>query len=296
MSSGARRRGGWFSAESFGVDLLEFGKLPKWMQDNGYILTGYRPPLKSFTRCFESLLYVHNETCNVYSHLLGFLLFGILLGYAVVSGWMTSGPVFQSVSVALFFVGTMVGMAFSTLFHLVFCHSPSAHSLFSRLDYTGIAVMIAGSFFPSVYHAFYCEPHLQAAYMSMICLLGIGCIVVSLLPRFANPEWRLVRMSLFLAMGGSGIIPALHAGYIHDWDLIADGFAIGSHALMGILYVGGAIAYGLRIPERIAPGMFDIVGASHQFFHVCVVVAAFSHYRAIVWMKDWRELHPCGHD
>ena len=32
-----------------------------------------------------------------------------------------------------------------------------------------------------------------------------------------------------------------------------------------------------RIPERWMPGTFDLVGSSHQIFHVLVVMAACSH-------------------
>ncbi|KAN0081346.1 hypothetical protein V8E55_008970, partial [Tylopilus felleus] len=32
-----------------------------------------------------------------------------------------------------------------------------------------------------------------------------------------------------------------------------------------------------RIPEWIAPGKFDYLFASHQIFHVCVVMAALIH-------------------
>lgn len=37
-----------------------------------------------------------------------------------------------------------------------------------------------------------------------------------------------------------------------------------------------------RIPERLSPGKFDYFFASHQIFHVCVVLAALSHYVCIL--------------
>ncbi|KNC53531.1 uncharacterized protein AMSG_01244 [Thecamonas trahens ATCC 50062] len=296
QSRPAEHKPGWveeYAASKFGVQLLSYARLPAWLRDNEYIRSGYRPPLKSFVKCFESLLYVHNETCNVYTHLVGLVIFAALLVYGIASGWITDGSFLQGLSLVVFFTGTLAMLLFSTLFHLVFCHSPSAHSLFSRLDYTGIALMIAGSFFPSIYHVFFCRPGLQIMYMSMICVFGAGCVVVSLMEKFATPEWRMVRMLLFLSMGCSGLLPAIHTAFIYDWDHIYDAFAVGSHALMGLLYVGGALVYGLRLPERLRPGWFDIFGHSHQFFHVCVVIAAVSHYRAIVSMKAWRMSHPC---
>ena len=37
-----------------------------------------------------------------------------------------------------------------------------------------------------------------------------------------------------------------------------------------------------RIPERLWPGKFDYFFASHQIFHVCVVLAALSHYVCVL--------------
>ena len=49
---------------------VAWSELPSWQQDNQYILSGYRPQSNSFKRSFKSLAYLHNETVNVYSHLI----------------------------------------------------------------------------------------------------------------------------------------------------------------------------------------------------------------------------------
>ena len=48
--------------------------------------------------------------------------------------------------------------------------------------------------------------------------------------------------------------------------------------LQGVLYIIGAAIYALRIPERFAPGKFDILGSSHQIFHFFVLAAAVIHF------------------
>lgn len=37
-----------------------------------------------------------------------------------------------------------------------------------------------------------------------------------------------------------------------------------------------------RIPERLAPGTFDIFGSSHQLFHVAILCAMYSHVTALL--------------
>jgi adiponectin receptor len=42
-----------------------------WQQDNHYIISGYRPQSNSYIKSYKSLGYLHNETVNIYTHLLG---------------------------------------------------------------------------------------------------------------------------------------------------------------------------------------------------------------------------------
>uniref|UniRef100_T1GVH7 Uncharacterized protein n=1 Tax=Megaselia scalaris TaxID=36166 RepID=T1GVH7_MEGSC len=48
-------------------DLLQWKDMPKYLQFNPYVLTGYRP-LTTFKGCCFSLFYWHNETVNIFTH------------------------------------------------------------------------------------------------------------------------------------------------------------------------------------------------------------------------------------
>jgi adiponectin receptor len=51
----------------------------------------------------------------------------------------------------------------------------------------------------------------------------------------------------------------------------------------------------MRIPERYRPGKFDLVGQSHQIFHVLVVVATGLHLVGLLTAYDYEYHHPrCG--
>lgn len=47
--------------------LLQWNDMPKHLQFNPYIKTGYRP-LLNVRGCFNSLFYFHNETVNIVTH------------------------------------------------------------------------------------------------------------------------------------------------------------------------------------------------------------------------------------
>jgi hypothetical protein len=49
-------------------------EVSEWQLDNKYILSGYRPEKADYLEIFTSLTFLHNETCNVYTHLVGALL------------------------------------------------------------------------------------------------------------------------------------------------------------------------------------------------------------------------------
>jgi adiponectin receptor len=55
--------------------LVLWDDLPSWQQDNHYIKSGYRPASGSFYKSFASLGYLHNESVNIYSHLIGAVIF-----------------------------------------------------------------------------------------------------------------------------------------------------------------------------------------------------------------------------
>lgn len=58
---------------------------PKELVDNEFILTGYRIGFKGFTNSLKTLLMVHNETVNVWSHIIGKLIFITLMMYVIVT-------------------------------------------------------------------------------------------------------------------------------------------------------------------------------------------------------------------
>ncbi|KAJ7373754.1 Adiponectin receptor protein 2 [Desmophyllum pertusum] len=190
-----------------------------------------------------------------------------------------------------FFAGAILCLGFSWVFHTVYCHSVTVSKIFSRLDYSGIAMLIMGSFVPPLYYGFYCSRVLQIAYMSLICSLGVTCIIVSLWSKFNRPKYRMLRTGLFLTFGCSGVVPSIHFTVAYGVSLAHRQAAVGWMALMGVLYIAGAVMYATRVPERFFPGKCDIWFQSHQIFHVLVVAAALVHLYGICQMAYYRFDH-----
>lgn len=69
-----------------------------------------------------------------------------------------------------------------------------------RLDYSGIALLIMGSFVPWLYYSFYCSPQPRLIYLSIVCVLGIAAIVVAQWDRFSTPRHRPTRAGMCISI------------------------------------------------------------------------------------------------
>ncbi|KAG9234195.1 hemolysin-III related-domain-containing protein [Amylocarpus encephaloides] len=263
--------------------------LPSWQQDNHYIHSGYRPQSNSLKKSFGSLGYLHNESVNIYSHLLGglaFCLAGAFLYTSIAPRYATASSA-DIAAFGCFFAGAAACLGMSGTYHSISNHSPTIAKFGNKLDYVGIVFLIWGSFVPSIYYGFYCHEHLQEIYWSMISTLGVGCAMVSIFEKFRTPEWRPYRAGMFVAMGLSALFPVLHGVMFYGINNMYDRIGLTWLVLQGVFYIIGAGLYASRFPERKWPGAFDIWGSSHQIFHILVVMAAASHLYGLLRAFDY---------
>jgi len=255
--------------------LLKFSELPEWMQDNEFITALHRPELNNALTCLKSIFTIHAETGNIWTHMIGAVLFlGFILKYLFLSSENFVSPFEERYIVISFFLCAFICLTFSTMYHTFGCHSPNLCLFCGRLDYTGISVLITGSFIPWVYYSFYCSGLTRSVYMGLVTTFGVTCSLISMAKSFALPKYRTYRAVLFMIFGGVGLFPLIHFTYENG---IAHSFDEGQmHWLitMLLLYVIGTMFFITRFPECVWPGKFNLVFQSHQIFHVFVVLAA----------------------
>lgn len=150
--------------------LCSFDELPEWHQDNHFILHGYRPVSNSVRSSWKSWSYLHNETINIYSHLITGIFFlvaeGLISQYFSVH-YPESTYVDQTVF-AFFLLTVIICFGMSVTYHTVMNHSKTLSHLWLRLDFLGIAIHTFGNFVSGIYVVFYCEPTLRKVYWSMV--------------------------------------------------------------------------------------------------------------------------------
>ncbi|KAF0378309.1 putative hemolysin-III channel protein Izh2 [Gigaspora margarita] len=268
-----------------------FDELPHWLQDNVDILTCYRRPTYSYIKCFQSLFYIHNESVNIWSHLIGALIFIIIsiTTYFFLSAYPTI-TIWDFIVQYSFLAGVLMCLTFSTLFHSFMCHSEMVCANWNRCDYCGIVFLSIGSMIPIAYYVFYCNKTLRIIYIALVCILGSATISVAIPIRFRTPEFRLFRTTLFIALGGSVFIPIIHAIVIYGLNICYNIIAFKWMLSTLLIYFVGAIIYGARVPEKLYPGSFDILGSSHQIFHMFVVLGCLCNYYGLISaMSYWHK-------
>ncbi|KAK9490600.1 hemolysin-III related-domain-containing protein [Lipomyces doorenjongii] len=258
--------------------------LPAWRRDNHYIRSGYRQETFSFWKCFQSLAYLHNESVNIYSHLIGSLFFLIILAITldIFLPRYPSTSANDFVVFVIFFVGAVLCLGMSSTYHCLNCHSESVAKFGNQLDYLGIIFLIVGSFVPTIYYGLHSIPHYMPAFFGLVCGLGAICTILTLRKEFASPTWRPFRALMFVIFGLSGIIPITFGGVKLGYSELYRRIQLQYMITEGALYIGGAAIYAARIPERWRPGHFDLFGSSHQIFHMFVLAAAICHLKGII--------------
>lgn len=159
------------------IKLLSITEVESHLRGNPYVTHGYRASIPSMPFVARSLFQLHNETFNIWSHLLGAVYFAGLTVLAVVRAALEEqDEVLHRVTVIFFTVGATLLCTASAVFHAVSCHSREVYELTAKLDYSGITLMILFSFFPIMHNMFFCLRSLAVFYsVSISVLVSLAC-------------------------------------------------------------------------------------------------------------------------
>jgi hemolysin III-related protein len=150
--------------------LLVASEVPSRYAHNSFLRTGYRPINGSVRLCIDSLRFIHNETANIYFHLIpaaialasnGFLHLYFRDRYPTAS-------LADQLAIHVYLTTSVLCFGISSTYHTLLCHSEAYSDLWGRLDYVAIIIQTIGSFVSGIYVTFYCEPGLQKLYWTMV--------------------------------------------------------------------------------------------------------------------------------
>ncbi|SMR54452.1 unnamed protein product [Zymoseptoria tritici ST99CH_3D1] len=256
--------------------LLSFADMPDWFQrdNNKWILHGYRPISGSVRISFRSWSYVHNESVNIYSHLIPAALF--LFGEWGVQQYLTQRypgvAAADRIAFSIFMVAAVTCLSLSATYHTLLNHSQHMEHVCLRLDMLGVVIFILGDLVLGIYVIFWCEPLPRIIYWSLVSIFGTLTIVMTLHPKYQGNNYRTFRALMFVATGMCGVAPLIHGFFAFGTSQMMRKAFPYTMAKAGCL-LSGVSFYATRYPESSYPGKFDLWG-SHSIFHVLVVCAA----------------------
>jgi len=255
-----------------------FPEVPVFLKRE-HILTGYRMNYSYKDALKTGLFSKHNETGNIYTHLVSLVIFGYLF-YDTYTNVIFDAPFWEKVVFGVFFCSAMFTYLCSTVWHVFGCHSEKVYAITLSFDYVGIAFLTIGSFVPPLYFSLACHPTIRAIYISLICILGVMVAGMLVLPHFRDDKYMALRTLTFVALSGFSIFPMSHSIVLFGFERVK--IFLMRVMIMFSIFGIGVIFYAFKFPERFLPGYFDHWLHSHQIWHVFTFLGPLSHYFTIL--------------
>uniref|UniRef100_A0A668AAD0 Progestin and adipoQ receptor family member 8 n=1 Tax=Myripristis murdjan TaxID=586833 RepID=A0A668AAD0_9TELE len=243
-----------------------------------YILSGYRPPGLPWRCYLLSLFQLHNETLNVWSHLLA----------AVRRLWFWT----QTSTISFRLDPTGGGQTRFHCFllfaaaHLLQAHSELAHYSLFFLDYVGVAIYQYGCALAlSVYSA---EPAWTLAVGQVRVFLPAAAILSWLSCTSCCVAKLCFRRPYPLCRKLCQVVP-LGVAYLLDVSPLAHRLPR-CHTRISqpvsslhqvALFLLAACFFSCPVPERCSPGRYDVIGHAHQLFHLLLALCTLAQQEAL---------------
>ncbi|CAL8240346.1 unnamed protein product [Merluccius merluccius] len=268
--------------------LLSHTQVPARVTET-YILSGYRFPNYSARQCLLSALRPTNETGNFWTHFLPVFVFAY--HFAEVLGWEAAPPGHAPFFYPLwtYFLGVVGLLAASSLAHLLNSMSLVVREVCFFLDYGTISAYTVGS---SLAYYYYIHPRaaapgapgggalLEALYVPGSCGVALVCVLCCCNTR---QRWRrhryLIRTLVFLLPFLVASAPVFYrllapSPYRPASPSFASSAAAAGYFYRHCAWLAASAVFNIgKIPERLAPGRFDVWGHSHQWFHCCTFLS-----------------------
>ncbi len=260
-----------------------------------FIIHGFRSIHQPWSYYWKSLFHKHNESINVWSHLLGILYIIYLIIYYSKRLNFFENPHSWPFVVSL--CTAIVMFMCSTFAHLLHSKSQSIHMTCFLIDFLGVSLHGFGSGFLQIY---YCAPQwyyekIEDNYIFILLILGISACFCNCFAQYyyQRPYPPIKRVCQFLPCGLLWVYSIAPLCIRLYYSNILFHPALICHLAQIILFVIGAIFFAFDIPQRFCPGALDFIGQGHHLFHLCIYLVSICQMHGVYW--DYEELRHIIH-
>ncbi|KAL2080504.1 hypothetical protein ACEWY4_024297 [Coilia grayii] len=264
--------------------------VPRFFRER-HIHAGYRPLHQGWRYYFLSMFQRHNETINVWTHLLGALL--VLVKVAQLSETVDFWGDGHSWPMLILLASSFSYMLCSATAHLLAGKSELCHFSFFFLDYVGVAQYQYGSAVVHFYYAVEEDWHgcVQGIFMPiavlLCCLSCLGCCYGKYrnhsLPPWVRKVGQVVPSAVAYSWDTSPVFQRMFLRLFGQGDVnvhTSDDLALTFHCGQVAFFLSSAFFFTHPLPERLFPGRCDFLVQGHQIFHVFLVLCTLSQIQA----------------
>ncbi len=252
------------------VGLISYDDLPIPWRINDYIQTGYRFTDSEWD-CVKSIFTLSNESFNIWSHLIGFLLvLGVAHGATDWPATLGNSSSQQHTSTAadnamrsVLIAASLCCLFCSTMWHTMNCIAKqSVMEKFDTADMMSVTALVTATAVMIEYTGFYCEALWRTVYISITGSLGLAALASMTLPTLRHPSMSWLRVSCFLGIGFTSVIPVFQLLYYRGAAWTAQWYAPMGGVWPPIII--GAVVYGTKAPERLSARKIRLCGIEPQ--------------------------------
>ncbi|CAF0960277.1 unnamed protein product [Didymodactylos carnosus] len=269
-----------------------------------YIINGFRRSNEAWIYYFKSLLHKHNETINVWSHLLGTIYIIILFIYYNKQLNFFSNAHARPFAISL--LSAMIMFICSATAHLLHAKSEMVHMTCFLIDFVGVSLHGFGSGF---LHIYYSAPqwYYDLVKESYVYVLVILAIVVCYFNCYAQYKYKRPYpapkrfyqffpcgvlyfysiMPIFLRIYETLSMLEQHETTIHL--SYKDDFGLYCHLIQIVAFIFGSIVFGFDLPQRFCPGHLCFFGQGHHLFHFSIYFVVTFQMHGVLW--DYEKLN-----
>jgi predicted membrane channel-forming protein YqfA (hemolysin III family) len=284
------------------VNLIWISDAPEYIKDNTNILGGYRREM-TIRHAICTIFKWHNETLNIWTHLVATLFFIACFITFLVSP--ESIPILNLNQVnhqhtcvpkwplLVFQIGVIYNSFISALYHTVLCVSKRHYEFYRKMDFISILVVMFTMFWPFCYYVFD-DRKWFIIYVSVAAFVSILCTITVTMKSFQTNTFHALRPVVFAILAIWGVVPIIHASILY-WIIYPIRLSIIFSLSQLALHTIGAIFYVLQWPERrgiyiVEKNTFRLADyfSSHVVFHILISLGFLSFQEANIILYRYR--------
>lgn len=261
--------------------IISLSEIPKYSHVyvliHPFIYHGYRIH-HSLQDSFFSIFKLHNETLNIWTHLLPFFAFTFMFIYEI----LNEKAIFKNWGLIYLYIFTSITLfLFSSIHHTFSCHSNDTWHCCYKLDLTGIMFELIAATICSIHFMFHEFDTLRRYYIIIFLCIGVVAVAFSLFDFFVSSKLNLFLMFLYAILFVLSFLTSIHwviIGNIHEVEVLSKYILLG----FGFMVIGFCI-FLAKFPECIFQNKYvDFFFQSHVIWHLCCLGCVICYYLLLV--------------